>query len=107
MAADLGEVIQEMQQGPLGQRRATVENRGPGAGKQLGRRRQRQIGRYQQSGRRPHLEDMGQVGLAAAGRAVHCQSGSGPIWPAIEPGDRRLIAGSDQEVLAAEGGAMA
>jgi len=73
----------------------------------LGRRRQREIGRRQQAGGRSSLKDMGQMRLATAGRAMNGKAGAGPIGPAVEPGDRRLIAGCHEKILAAEGGAVA
>ncbi len=49
-------------------------------------------------------EDLAQMGLAAAGRAVDDQGRRRPVGPAVEPGDRLGIAGRDQEVVAAESG---
>jgi hypothetical protein len=50
---------------------------------------------------------MGQMRLATAGGAMNGKAGAGPIGPAVEPGDRRLVAGCHEKILAAEGGAVA
>ena len=107
MPALLGQRIEEMEQRALGHRRGLIEDAGAIALDQ-GRRR----GLLEIPGRRRRalgacLEHMGDMGLAATGGAVDGEAGAGPVRPAVEPGDRGLVAGGDQEILAPIGGAVA
>ncbi len=49
--------------------------------------------------------EMDEVGLAASRRSVQHQGSGRPVGPAVEPGNRRLVAWRDQEIGAAERGA--
>src|SRR3546814_13946365 len=57
-------------------------------------------------GARGLAPDLAEVRLAAAGRAVDRQRRRRPVGPAIDPGDRELVARRHQEVLAGEGRTM-
>ena len=48
----------------------------------------------------PHLR---QMGLAAAGGTEDHQGRGRPVGPEVEPRHRRLVAGSDKEVILAHG----
>ena len=106
MAATLGEEIVEVQQrlrrGAVGivddRRRGIAEQRRHALGLEL---RRIDAGRV-----RARREDMREMRLAAAGRAVERQRRRRPLRPAIEPGDRLGIARRDEEIGTAQRRAM-
>ncbi len=62
--------------------------------------------RCAQQGAGARLPDMGEMRLAATRRPVQQHRRSGPVGPAIEQGDGRLVARRDEEIIGAKGGPM-
>jgi hypothetical protein len=53
------------------------------------------------AGARSGAPNLGEMGLAATGRAVNGKDATRPGRPAVDPVNRLFVAGRDQEILAA------